>query len=143
MFQSPSQKCFCAFCKHERRYYSRKHIGWTNVALSFLASVLLMFGFWQSFDPRVLVIFVASLMFSEAFVQIRWKLSMTCPYCGFDPVMYVKDPEKVCKKVKQVIDQRNEGALILSKKDPSALIHKKILPPGDKLKDSAKVSRRV
>ncbi len=65
-----------------------------------------MYGFWSAFDPRVLVIFAVSLAITEIFIQIRWRLSVPCKQCGFDPVQYVKDPEKAVEKVTTHLQQR-------------------------------------
>ena len=79
----------------------------------------MMFVFWQTFNARVMVLFVFCLMIAEAFVQIRWRLSIVCPHCGFDPVIYTKDPEKACHKVKKRLDFRKEsGDYLLSSNDP-------------------------
>ena len=73
-----------------------------------------MFAIFQEFDPRVMLIFVAFLATAEIFVQIRWRLTIVCKYCGFDPVTYVKDTEKAVARVKLRLDQRQ--------KDPASLL---------------------
>ena len=44
-------------------------------------------------------------MISEIFIQLRWRLTVACPRCGFDPVLYVKDPEKAARRVRQFYDE--------------------------------------
>ena len=73
-----------------------------------------MFAAFQEFDPRVLLIFVVFLALSEVFVQIRWRLTMTCQYCGFDPILYLKDSQLAALKVRKHLDHRKE--------DPTALL---------------------
>ena len=117
--RGPSQKVFCAFCRLSRRVYGQKHLSWPNVLLSLLAAALLMFVIWHEFDPRVMVIFVVCLAIAEIFVQIRWRLSVVCPHCGFDPVIYVRDPSAACEKVKYVLKNRKEsGEYLLSSNNP-------------------------
>ncbi len=67
-----------------------------------------MFAIFQEFDPRVMLIFVAFLALAETFVQLRWRMTMTCKFCGFDPVLYLKDTEKAVAKVKIRLDQRQK-----------------------------------
>lgn len=67
-----------------------------------------MYAIWQDFDPRVMIVFVVCLAFSEAFIKLRWRLSMFCSQCGFDPVLYIKHPNKAAEKVKAHLDRRKE-----------------------------------
>ncbi|WII71951.1 hypothetical protein QJS83_15920 [Bdellovibrio sp. 22V] len=131
MFALFSQRhnCFCAFCKSPRRIYRKKNISVMNLLASALASVVLMFAIWQQFDPRVMIVFVVCLAISEVFVKIRWRLSVVCRQCGFDPVMYLKNPEAAAAKVKEQLDMR--------KQDPKYLLAKPLnLPaiPAEKAK---------
>lgn len=121
--------CFCAFCKSRRRIYRKKNISFMNIIASALASVVLMFAIWQEYDPRVMIVFVVCLAISEVFVKIRWRLSVVCRQCGFDPVLYVKQPELAVQKVKAQLDLR--------KQDPKYLLAKPLnLPaiPAEKAK---------
>ncbi|MBX3040787.1 MAG: hypothetical protein KF789_08795, partial [Bdellovibrionaceae bacterium] len=70
----------------------------------------MMWLMWGAADARVFIIFVCFLAISEYFVQIRWRLSVVCRACGFDPVLYVKDPKRAAQLVKQRLDDRKEDA---------------------------------
>ncbi|MBV2169762.1 MAG: hypothetical protein KUL82_13740 [Bdellovibrio sp.] len=121
--------CFCAFCKTPRRIYRKKNISFMNLIASALASVVLMFAIWQQYDPRVMIVFVVCLAISEVFVKIRWRLSVVCRQCGFDPVLYLKQPEAAAQKVKEQLEAR--------KQDPKYLLAKPLnLPaiPAEKAK---------
>ncbi|MGZ3781381.1 MAG: hypothetical protein ACXVCY_12090 [Pseudobdellovibrionaceae bacterium] len=88
-----------------------------------------MFAIWQQYDPRVMVAFVVCLAISEVFIKIRWRLSVVCRQCGFDPVLYLKDSEMAVQKVKMQLDLR--------KQDPKYLLAKPLnLPaiPAEKAK---------
>lgn len=94
-----------------------------------MASIVVMFALWQEYDPRVMIVIVVCLAISEVFVKIRWRLSVVCRLCGFDPILYVKDPELAAQKVKFQLDQRKE--------DPKYLLAKPLnLPaiPAEKAK---------
>lgn len=109
----------CAFCKLERRVYVKKHIDWTNVVLSFLAAVLLMFAVWQSLEPKALLFFSINIIVAEVFVNLRWRLSLPCPHCGFDPLLYKTDREKAAMKVKQTLDEiKASGRHLLTPNNP-------------------------
>ena len=61
-----------------------------------------------------MLIFVILLAISEVFVQLRWRVSMTCTYCGFDPVLYLKNIDCAVAKFKKRLDER--------KSDPATLL---------------------
>jgi hypothetical protein len=117
----PKHNCYCAFCKTPRNIYRKKNIGVMNVLASAMAAVVIMFAIWQEYDPRALIAFVVCLAISEIFVQIRWRLSVVCRACGFDPIMYVKDPQAAAEKVKVQLDRRKE--------DPKYLLAKPLNLP--------------
>lgn len=100
--------CYCAFCKSPRRIYKKKNISLMNFLASAMTAIVIMLGLWQQFDPRVVIVFIVCLAISEVFVQIRWRLSVACRQCGFDPVLYVRDQEGAAAKVKAHLDRRKE-----------------------------------
>lgn len=113
------QKILCAFCKIERQVYIKKTVGWTNVGLSFFAASLMMFVIWRGFDPRVVILFVVFLVLSEIFLRMRWRMKLTCPHCGFDPVLYKVNREEAAKRVKAHLDElRASGQYLLKQKNP-------------------------
>jgi len=120
------KKTYCAFCKHPRTVYDKKHITWTNVSLSLLAAVLLMFIVWQRFNPIVIVFFVLALSAAEIFTQMRWRLSVECPHCGFDPVLYLRDQTLACDKVVRVLEEKkSRGDYLLKSNNPFEFLHKR------------------
>jgi hypothetical protein len=116
---SLTQKIFCAFCRLERRVYAKKSINWTNVVLSFFAASLLMFAIWQRLEARMVIFFVIFLAISEVFVRIRWRMSMPCPHCGFDPVLYKTDREETVRRVTAHLDQlKKSGRYLMKSQSP-------------------------
>jgi hypothetical protein len=113
--------CYCAFCKSPRRIYRKKNISIKNILGSALAAVVVMFAIWQQYDPRVMIVFVVCAAISEVFVKIRWRLSVVCRQCGFDPVLYLKQPETAAQKVKTQLDLR--------KQDPKYLLSRPLNLP--------------
>lgn len=110
------KNCFCAFCRSPRRIYKKRNIGVLNVLYAGIAALVLMYAFWQDFDPRGLMIFAILLAISETFIQFRWRLSIPCRQCGFDPVAYLKDPEMAAEKVSQHLRKRREDPRYLMTK---------------------------
>ncbi|MFZ4404502.1 MAG: hypothetical protein ACOYOK_10410 [Pseudobdellovibrionaceae bacterium] len=110
-----STNAFCAFCKTPRRIYRKKNINGINVIASALASCVLMFVLWQGFDARIIILFIACLAVSEAFIQIRWRLSTLCQQCGFDPVLYTKSAHAAAAKVKKHLEARQQDPQSLFK----------------------------
>lgn len=64
---------------------------------------------------------VLALVFGEMFLQIRWRLAVVCKACGFDPVAYVKNPERAAEKVKLFLS--------VKKNDPNRLLAKPLHLP--------------
>lgn len=120
---SVSEKIYCAFCRLERRVYLKKNITWTNVALAFLGSTMLMFVFWQRWDPRGIFIFVLFLAFADVFIRFRWRMALKCPHCGFDPLLYKCDPDETARRVKARLNEvrQSENFLFRSQNPLSQL----------------------
>ena len=124
-----SEKIYCAFCKIPRKVYAKKHISWTNIWLSMLAAALVMLIFWQKFSPKVAVIFVIFMAVTEGFIQLRWRLSIACPHCGFDPVLYLRDQKQALSRVQEILAERkNSPQYLFSTKNPFANLARRAEP---------------
>lgn len=117
----PKHNCYCAFCRTPRRIYKKRNIGFLNIIYAVVSALILMYAIWGTFDPRVTMIMAVFLAVTETFIQIRWRLSVACKQCGFDPVMYVKEPEKAAQKVSAHLQKRRE--------DPKYLLAKPLNLP--------------
>lgn len=73
---------------------------------------------WGTFDPRVLFIFVVCLSVAEVFVQVRWRMGLRCQHCGFDPVVYMRDPKRAARLVRAQFEQRSENVEFLFTESP-------------------------
>lgn len=105
------RKCYCAFCGTERSVYQKRHISVVDVLLVSVASGLASIIVWQDLDPRAVVFLAFGLGISEIFVLFRWRLSIACRKCGFDPVLYKKSPEKAALRVREFMEDRRQGSL--------------------------------
>lgn len=103
------KSCYCAFCKVERKVYAHKHLTLLDIiGLVFLGIVCTYVSF-KFLDPRGLVFVAVLLLFGEAFSQAKWRTSMICRNCGFDPVVYVRSPEQAGLKIKAFLDKRSSS----------------------------------
>lgn len=108
--------CYCAFCRSPKKIYAQKRIGGFEVLACGLIAGALSVLVWGSPDPRGVVIWVMALLFSEAFLQSRWRMSVICTACGFDPVLYKKSPEQASANVKAKLElRRTDPRYLLSK----------------------------
>lgn len=114
--QNTKSNCYCAFCKSPRNIYYKKSLSLVNVIYCSLAALPIMYLMWQEFDPRVTVVFVLCLAFAEVFIKLRWRMSLACQTCGFDPVLYKKDADLASQKVK--------AHLAVRAQDPKYLLSK-------------------
>jgi hypothetical protein len=81
-------------------------VGLVNILQAFGIALASSYIFWREVNPKAFIIFVVVLMVSESLIIFRRRMEMECPHCGFDPVLYVKNPEAACLKVKSKIELR-------------------------------------
>lgn len=103
----------CAFCRTPRHVYKKKRIGMAEGGASFVCGLLLMGLIHQGLDARVFIYFVMLLASSELFIQLRWRMALRCPHCGFDPVVYAKKPEEAARLVRIHLEGRKNNADML------------------------------
>lgn len=101
-----SHSGFCAFCRSPKVYFKRKRLGLLNILGAFVGAMALNYLFRYQIDPIVFVIFVANMFAIELAIKIRWRMSLICHECGFDPVIYKRNPEVACQMVKAKMDER-------------------------------------
>ena len=126
----PSKRTrFCAFCRSERLVYLKRRSSLVDAAASAVASGALSFILWQDLDPRAIGFFVVGLGFCEVFVGLRFRLSLPCPHCGFDVVLYKKSPSAAAERVKaRLADRRLDPATWLATKPKLPVIIKRRAP---------------
>ncbi len=101
-----SNKGYCAFCRSPKVYFGRKRLGILNVGAAFIGALALNYIFSHTVEPITFVIFVANMFVIELALQVRWRMSLICHECGFDPVIYKRNPDVACQMVKAKIEQR-------------------------------------
>lgn len=106
---SQRKSCYCAFCKVERKVYACKHLGLLDILGLVLLGIICTFVVFKSLDVRGLGFIGVLLLIGEGFAQAKWRTSMVCRNCGFDPVIYVKSPEQAGLKIKAFLEARAES----------------------------------
>ena len=109
-----SRKALCAFCGSKMKVYTQKHFGLLNFIGVAALSTYIMYLVWSDFDLRVLIVFVCLSFLGELIVHFRWRLSMQCKSCGFDPVLYKRSQKAASERVKVHLERR--------KADPTAFL---------------------
>lgn len=85
----------------------KKHLHWTDVGLIGIFSIVSTLAIWSEFDPRGVLIFAALLGLGEITLHWRWRLGISCPHCGFDLLLYKRNPEQASQRVRQFFERRS------------------------------------
>jgi hypothetical protein len=117
----------------------KRHVSFFDAMSAAAAAVLMSFVIWQDFDPRLVVFFILALAAAELFIVFRWRLSIACMHCGFDPVLYKKKPELAAQRVRMHLERRRQDPLFAFAPTPKLpVIIKKVETSGP----ASKASRR-
>ncbi len=108
LFFQNRKQVYCAFCKNPRMVYKKRHVGFFDISSSFLMAATLIAAVYQQFHYYFFILWVFFLCVSELFIQIRWRINIVCKFCGFDPVLYLKNPLDCAQKVKLKLESRKE-----------------------------------
>lgn len=113
-----SSKVLCAFCKLEHRVYFKKEVGAIDLTLLLTITGVLAFTIWGGPDLRSLAIFGGAAFMLQVFLRVRYRESVKCPHCGFDPILYKKNPTAAAQVVKQFLEQRKNNPQYLLMPQP-------------------------
>ncbi|MEK6774436.1 MAG: hypothetical protein AABY64_10870 [Bdellovibrionota bacterium] len=109
IFRSHKVNGYCAFCRSPHWHYRQKSLGSFHIVMSLATAAVMSIYIFGELDPRLCLFFVSGLCLSEIFTQIRWRLSLVCRQCGFDPVTYKKDPNQAVNLVKSRLERRQQS----------------------------------
>lgn len=116
MVQKSQPNCFCAFCKTPKRIAAQKNIKLPQLFSCFIITGILTFLIFQKPDLRGLFILAALLLVTELFYVLRWRASVICSICGFDPILYRRSPSQAALKVRFQLDKRTSNPAHLLKR---------------------------
>ena len=115
---SSSEKILCVFCKLPHRVYKKNDVSLFDAFVLLLISGLFMFLVWGEPDKRSLILFGVLIFSMQVFIRMRWRESVKCPHCGFDPVLYKVDNESAAEKVQTFLQDRKTNPKFLLKPKP-------------------------
>ncbi len=98
--------------------YLKKEVSIFDVMILLAVTALLAFAIWEGPDLRSLVIFSGLAFVLQVFLRIRYRESVKCPHCGFDPILYKKSPQKAADGVNQFIALRKDNPQFMLRPKP-------------------------
>ena len=105
LWESPSHKVFsffCPQCRSQRRIPLKPHpVSFLNVFRVLVSTVLFTILFFKFFAFKGLFVFFPLWISFEVLYRMRVRSLMACPGCGFDPYLYVQDPQNARKGIEQ------------------------------------------
>lgn len=113
-----SHKVVCVFCKLSRRVYKKREVSIFDISVLLFVTALFAFLVWGGPDLRSLILFMTLAFTLQVFVRMRWRESVKCPHCGFDPVLYKGNASQAAIKVKDFMDSRRGNPKYLLKSQP-------------------------
>jgi hypothetical protein len=112
------RKSFCVFCSLPLMVYTKKHVVLTELAGFSIASIIFTYLVWGEFHFAGLLVFSLLAMATEVIHRMRWRSSVKCKGCGFDPVMYKNNPDLAAATVKTQLAHRKQDPLFMLKSQP-------------------------
>lgn len=134
---------YCAFCKVLRRIYIKKHVDLTNVLCAIAFTFATAYLIWSEPDPRGLFIFCLYIAGAEIFVYLRWRMSVTCKMCGFNPILYHRSPALASARVKEFFYEQVENPQFWLTQSPLLQLQKRIRTREKKNQEIRAMSRRA
>lgn len=110
-----SRSCYCAFCKTPRHVRVKKHASVKDVLYAFSVGIVWSLLIWQEINFKFLPFSITWLGLTEVWIQVRWRMSLICQKCGFDPMLYIRNPQLAAERVRQKYEDRLANPLIFDK----------------------------
>lgn len=117
---------FCAFCKSPRKLYVKKHVDLTNVVGVILVTIAVTEALYGGADPRGVFLFAVMILSGEIFIYLRWRNSVVCRMCGFDPVIYKRSPERASRLVNEFFRAQADNPAFWLSKSPLLDLHRRL-----------------
>lgn len=111
-------KVYCAFCRVPQKVYAHKHVPLVALLAHGLVAAILSYVVWGAFHWSALLLFMSLSLITELLFQLKWRQSVVCRACGFDPVVYKRNPEQAAQEVKAFLAQRKEDPMYMLKPQP-------------------------
>jgi hypothetical protein len=98
--------CYCAFCKRPRRVYNKRHVSALDIGLAALFAVVVSAMIWRELSPKGILLFALIIVVGEFTLHWRWRLGLRCGTCGFDPLLYKRNPKMAAAEVRKFYERR-------------------------------------
>ncbi len=134
MIRKASERRICVFCKLDHRVYTKKEVSFLDVIVLLVVTGVMAFAIWGGPDLRSMLIFMSLAFVLQVFLRVRYRESVKCPHCGFDPILYRNNNEDAAQKVKTFMENRADNPQYMLKPRPriKALIRKSDDPEASK-----------
>ncbi|MEM7646380.1 MAG: hypothetical protein AAF203_05680 [Pseudomonadota bacterium] len=113
-----SEKLICAFCKLSHRVYLKKEVSFFDAVILLFITGLLAFAIWGGPDLRSMLIFMSLAFGFQVFLRMRYRESVKCPHCGFDPILYKQNPKMAADRVNSFVENRKDNPEFMLKPKP-------------------------
>lgn len=118
MIKSHSESRICVFCKLSHRVYLKKEVSIFDGLILMVVTGFMAFALWDGPDLRSMLIFMSLAFVMQVFLRVRYRESVKCPHCGFDPILYGQDHERAATKVKVFLEQRKDNPQYMLRAQP-------------------------
>lgn len=118
MFFKNSESRICVFCKLPHRVYTKNEVSVFDIMLIFLVTGLMAYAIWGGPDLRSLLILMGLSFTTQIFFRMRYRESVKCPHCGFDPILYQQDNEAAAARVNAHMERRKDNPEFMLKPQP-------------------------
>ena len=96
----------------------KKEVSFFDAIIMLSITGLLAFAIWGGPDLRSMLIFMSLAFVFQVFLRVRYRESVKCPHCGFDPILYKQDPKQAAAKVKGFMEIRKDNPEYLLRPKP-------------------------
>jgi hypothetical protein len=109
---------YCSFCSLPHKVYAQKHVSPLGLGAFAVISVIVSYAGWHEFHWLACLLFITMAGWAEFVYQMRWRHSVNCKNCGFDPLVYKKNPEDAAQLVNEFMALRRGDPNYLLKPRP-------------------------
>ena len=97
----------------------KREVSFLDTLLMLFITGLLSFAIWDGPDLRSMFLFMGMAFTAQVGLRIRYRESVKCPHCGFDPISYKKDPSQAAERVKKFLEIRKDNPQFMLKPKPN------------------------
>jgi len=93
---------YCPHCRSPRKIpYRPQPGGWKHFSQIGLTAGFVTLLTWKWFDWKGIVVFLPIWAVFEFFYRSQVRAALSCPNCGFDPILYMVDTQKARDEIEK------------------------------------------